>query len=72
MTSNYTDTEDQTDEYQDCIFNDCNMQALIFIPEVQTTFFVLYSLVSLVGIVGNVFIIFTVLRYKLGQKFHFL
>lgn len=48
---------------EDCSFDDCyTEQALIFIPEVQTTFLVLYGLVSLVGTIGNLFIVITVIR----------
>ena len=58
MNNNHMYYEDN----DSCSFNDCNSQALIFIPEVQITFLVLYSLVSLMGIVGNMFIIVTVVR----------
>ena len=50
------------EDNESCSFSDCETQALIFMPEVQITFLVLYSLVALVGVVGNIFIIFTVLR----------
>ena len=38
-------------------------QLLIFLPEVQVTFLVLYGIVSLLGTVGNIFIVVTVVRY---------
>ena len=38
-------------------------QLLIFLPEVQVTFLVLYGIVSLLGTVGNIFIVVTVARY---------
>ena len=45
-------------------FDDCyTEQELIFIPEVQVVFFVLYGIVSFVGTVGNLFIVVTVIRY---------
>ena len=48
----------------DCTFDACyTEQALIFVPEVQTGFLVLYGIVSLIGILGNIFILFTVIRY---------
>ena len=44
-------------------FDDCyTEQELIFIPEVQIVFFVLYGIVSFVGTVGNLFIVVTVIR----------
>ena len=46
--------------YEDCYTE----QALIFIPEVQTTFLFLYFLVSIVGTLGNLFIVITVIRWK--------
>ena len=37
-------------------------QEIIFIPEVQIIFFVLYGLVSIIGAIGNLFIVITVIR----------
>ena len=49
---------------EECSFDNCyTEQALIFIPEVQIIFLILYGIVSLVGIVGNLFIVITVVRY---------
>ena len=48
---------------EDCTFDACyTEQALIFVPEVQTGFLVLYGIVSLVGTIGNLFILITVIR----------
>ena len=58
----------QSGEMNASDFTDEDDQLLIFIPEVQTTFLILYGLVSLVGTVGNLFIVITVLR----QEFHLL
>ena len=48
---------------KDCTFDDCyTEQALIFVPEVQIGFLVLYGIVSLIGTLGNIFILITVIR----------
>ena len=47
-----------------CTFDDCyTEQALIFLPQVQTAFLVLYGIVSSIGTLGNLFILVTVIRY---------
>ena len=47
-----------------CTFDDCyTEQALIFLPQVQTAFLVLYGTVSSIGALGNLFILVTVIRY---------
>ena len=49
-----------------CTFDDCYPeQALIFLPQVQTAFLVLYGIVSSIGALGNLFILVTVIRYLL-------
>ena len=49
---------------EDCTFEACyTEQALIFVPEVQTGFLVLYGIVSVIGTLGNIFILSTVIRY---------
>ena len=50
------------ENYEDCFAE----QKLIFIPEVQTTFLVLYAVISVAGILGNLFIVLTVIRYALN------
>ena len=46
-----------------CTFDGCyTEQALIFAPEVQIGFLVLYGIVSLIGTLGNIFILITVIR----------
>ena len=63
--NNTTDVFDD----EDCSFDNCyTEQALIFIPEVQIIFLILYGIVSLVGIVGNLFIVITVIRYDFYSK----
>ena len=48
---------------QPCTFDDCyTEQALIFVPEVQVGFLVLYAIVSVIGTLGNIFILITVIR----------
>ena len=49
---------------EDCTFDACyTEQALIFVPEVQTGFLVLYGIVSLLGTIGNLFILIAVIRH---------
>ena len=49
---------------QPCTFDGCyTEQALIFIPQVQIGFLVLYGIVSLIGTLGNIFILITVIRW---------
>ena len=47
-----------------CSEDDCYIvdQDIIFIPEVQIIFLVLYGLVSIIGAIGNLFIVVTVFR----------
>ena len=51
---------------EDCTFDACyTEQALIFVPEVQTGFLILYGIVSVIGTLGNIFILITVIRLLL-------
>ena len=50
---------------ENCTFDNCyTNQSLIFIPEVQTGFLVLYGIVSVIGTLGNLFILITVIRFQ--------
>ena len=54
-----------TSSNTNCSENDCYTtveQEIIFIPEVQIIFLVLYGLVSIIGTIGNLFIVITVIR----------
>ena len=58
---------------EDCTFDDCyTEQALIFMPEVQIGFLVLYGIVSLIGTLGNIFILMTVIRSQCITLYFYL
>ena len=57
---NYTGIANNCSEDDDCYRT--IEQDIIFIPEVQIIFLVLYGIVSIIGAVGNLFIVITVIR----------
>ena len=62
--SNTSQAKMNNSSVEDCTFDACyTEQALIFVPEVQTGFLILYGIVSVIGTLGNIFIVSTVIRY---------
>ena len=57
------ETGDNCRSYEECYIK----QELIFIPEVQRTFLLLYFMVSIIGTLGNLFIVITVIRCKFSS-----